>query len=189
MSTSFFPRDSKQQVATWPEPKACVTNSVDPSEAGRTRIVPARARFQPRGQGLHPPPPPLLWGLSKQLPSCLRHFREERNAYLKEAEFHVKTRLRPSCEGPAREGKHPFKYLVCIQNPLHRRPGTYHSLLTCLRNNADVSGVPERKPRLFGTPEPEAPVRPRMLVGQVQPKPELPQPVLSLFLGHSLVGP
>lgn len=105
---------------------------------------------------------PLLWGLSKQLPSCLRHFREERNAYLKEAEFHVKTRHRPSCEGPAREGKHPFKYLVCIQNPLRQRPGTHHSLLTCLRNNADVSGVPERKPRLLGTPEPEAPVRPRI---------------------------
>lgn len=42
------------------------------------------------------------------------------------------------------ERKHQFKYLICIQNPFHQRLGTHNSLLTHLRNKADVSGVLEK---------------------------------------------
>ena len=36
---------------------------------------------------------------------------------------------------PAREGKHPFKFLICIRSLLHRRPGAHSSPLARLRQN------------------------------------------------------
>ena len=36
--------------------------------------------------------------------------------------------------GPAREGKHLFKSLICIRSLLHRRPGAHSSPLARLRH-------------------------------------------------------
>ena len=86
-----------------------------------------------------------------------------------------------SWNGPAREGKHQFKYLICIQNSFHQRSGTRSRLLTCLRNNADVSGVPVKQPELprtsgseYGTAYPS----PRITWIQNQQTPGCPQPLL-----------
>ena len=120
-----------------PEPSGSRPSSpsMDPSGA-QDELAPHKHAFRTGGD---PPPsslrpfraatplPPALWG-------------REKNAYVKEPELKKKKQQRM---GPTREGRHPFKFLICIWSLLHRRPGAHKTR--------------ERKP---GSLEPRAAVLP-----------------------------
>ena len=113
-----------------PEPSGSRPSSpsMDPSGA-QDELAPHKHAFRTGGD---PPPsslrpfraatplPPALWG-------------REKNAYVKEPE--LKKKKKQQRMGPTREGRHPFKFLICIWSLLHRRPGAHSSLLARLRQN------------------------------------------------------